>query len=1099
MVTVNTSNPKASVTSTETNSPHGKLTALLNAEQTLLSELTHNTRRIIHKIHKLNKHKTFVQENILKHNHDKIKSFLSNINSESNENHTELAHRVSSPLLSCINNHHSRLIHTQSQNITTLINNTYLRLCNDKKFRDIKHTADIRIMDSIQTMLNCLKHNRNTNQSRANNNEHANGNTENNNHTNTHTEYNHHTCTINQNDNHSNSDTYNHHSNTNTPNNDHSNTNTDDNDNSNHTYNNINTNDDHTDTNNLESPKNCKKPNRKSLKDRKKKTNIPIPHTPDECFNPNCYSCAQSNIVNLSDTPLSKTQIILLNKGLSFIPTANNAKPSEILKDFNLFTSKTKKQFNRLANPPRPERPDDEPALFRKTQSNQTNTNSFNLGPKALEDAFETMRDEIAKLEPHITTKHNLTRKERMTLKDLTTNHNLIINKADKGSTIVVRNKGDYIREGLEHLSDTNTYLELNSDQTNRVTVTIRNTLERMKKSGQISPRMADYCMPPPTPRTALMYFLKKIHKTPMGIRPIVSTVNSATANLAEFLDFYLQPIMKQLPAYIKDTSQFLCEITETTIPKDSWLVTVDVKSLYTNIPNEEGILACYEAWLIQETKDPQHPPAETLRQLLELVLKLNVFEFNGKHYLQKFGTAMGSKLAPAYANTFMGQLEKSILDNSPLKPLYYKRYIDDIFMIWPHSEDELTHFIEHMNQANRSIQFTHEKHQEEIVFLDVVVYKHNKPIEPADTCTLHTKTHVKPTNKQLYVRHDSYHPMGTGKGITVGEAIRYLRTNSDPNNFSKMIMLHKRNLIKRGYSKTSINRHLKKIKFAMRPTLMQKAKEKNNSTIIKKCPVNTKPTFVTRYCPNAKKAFRVVRRHWTSITTDIPILKRFLKNTPRLAYRANTNLAKKLVRAKLKETPVVMPTTNTLTEHPTRTDNETHLIKLAKLKHQIPRFTERGAITQCDDRRCPLHDKLIHSSQVRSRTSRRTYNTHSKANCNTPNVVYMIKCKICNRQYVGQTSQSLKMRVARHLTTIRNRKVPGTLHEHFRAGRSCQGIHNLAVQLLQVITPNRHDDHKTVEEKLKKYETLWMKRLKCEYPQGLNWAEYDPKRRHKK
>ena len=169
---------------------------------------------------------------------------------------------------------------------------------------------------------------------------------------------------------------------------------------------------------------------------------------------------------------------------------------------------------------------------------------------------------------------------------------------------------------------------------------------------------------------------------------------------------------MKQLPAYIKDTSQFLCEITETTIPKDSWLVTVDVKSLYTNIPNEEGILACYEAWLIQETKDPQHPPAETLRQLLELVLKLNVFEFNGKHYLQKFGTAMGSKLAPAYANTFMGQLEKSILDTSPLKPLYYKRYIDDIFMIWPYSENELTHFIEHMNQANKSIQFTHEKHQ---------------------------------------------------------------------------------------------------------------------------------------------------------------------------------------------------------------------------------------------------------------------------------------------------------------------------------------------------------------------------------------------------
>ena len=132
-------------------------------------------------------------------------------------------------------------------------------------------------------------------------------------------------------------------------------------------------------------------------------------------------------------------------------------------------------------------------------------------------------------------------------------------------------------------------------------------------------------------------------------------------------------------------------------------------KSLYTNILNEEGIQACYEAWLIQETKDSQHPPAEVLRHLLEMVLKLNVLEFNDKHYLRRCGTAMGSKLAPAYANTFMCKLEKNILDTSPLKPSYYRRFIDDIFIIWPHSKSELEKFIEHMNRANKSIQSTYE------------------------------------------------------------------------------------------------------------------------------------------------------------------------------------------------------------------------------------------------------------------------------------------------------------------------------------------------------------------------------------------------------
>jgi len=64
-------------------------------------------------------------------------------------------------------------------------------------------------------------------------------------------------------------------------------------------------------------------------------------------------------------------------------------------------------------------------------------------------------------------------------------------------------------------------------------------------------------------------------------------------------------------------------------------LVTVDVKSLYTCILNDQGLKACYRAWLKREMTDPQQPPAETLRHLLELVLKLNVLEFNKKFYFK--------------------------------------------------------------------------------------------------------------------------------------------------------------------------------------------------------------------------------------------------------------------------------------------------------------------------------------------------------------------------------------------------------------------------------------------------------------------------------
>jgi len=136
-----------------------------------------------------------------------------------------------------------------------------------------------------------------------------------------------------------------------------------------------------------------------------------------------------------------------------------------------------------------------------------------------------------------------------------------------------------------------------------------------------------------------------------MTLRPIVSQVGSATGNMATFLDHYLQPIVRSLPAYLKDSAQFIREVTALPLEPNDILVTVDVKSLYTNIPTPEGLEACYGAWLRSEMNDPQQPPAETLRHMLEMVLKLNVLEFNKKYYLQTFGTSMGASLAPSYSS----------------------------------------------------------------------------------------------------------------------------------------------------------------------------------------------------------------------------------------------------------------------------------------------------------------------------------------------------------------------------------------------------------------------------------------------------------------
>ncbi len=81
-----------------------------------------------------------------------------------------------------------------------------------------------------------------------------------------------------------------------------------------------------------------------------------------------------------------------------------------------------------------------------------------------------------------------------------------------------------------------------------------------------------------------------------MGIRPIVSSCESPTENISQFIDYWLQPIMKGNPSYLKGKTELINQLNELTLPKDTLLVTIDVKSFYTCIPHKEGIQACAEA-----------------------------------------------------------------------------------------------------------------------------------------------------------------------------------------------------------------------------------------------------------------------------------------------------------------------------------------------------------------------------------------------------------------------------------------------------------------------------------------------------------------------
>ena len=94
----------------------------------------------------------------------------------------------------------------------------------------------------------------------------------------------------------------------------------------------------------------------------------------------------------------------------------------------------------------------------------------------------------------------------------------------------------------------------------------------------------------PNPPRIPEFYTLTKIHKPTLVGRPIVSGCDGPTERLSSFVDTLLQPISKARASYLKDTTDFINFIENTKVKKRTFLVSMDVTRLYTNIPHEESI-----------------------------------------------------------------------------------------------------------------------------------------------------------------------------------------------------------------------------------------------------------------------------------------------------------------------------------------------------------------------------------------------------------------------------------------------------------------------------------------------------------------------------
>ena len=567
-----------------------------------------------------------------------------------------------------------------------------------------------------------------------------------------------------------------------------------------------------------------------------------------------------------------------------------------------------------------------------------------------------------------------------------------------------------YINECNRQLSDKTFYIKQDKDTTNKVTRKVTNYLRLMKNDNHINEETFTY-LSPKQPTCSSFYILPKIHKdrsNPPG-RPIVSANGHPREHISEYVSNILNPLVSKLPSYIKDTTHFLNKLDSiSTLPNDFLLVTLDISSLYTNIPHTEGIQA---ARLHLDERTSKTPPTETVCDLINIILTNNNFEFNGNFFLQKHGTAMGTRMAPPYANIFMGVLETNALDKATHKPLVWWRFIDDIFMIWTHGQDKLTDFIDTLNNTHPTIKFTTEQSKKSIHFLDVTISINNDN-------TLSTDLYIKPTDTHQYLLSTSAHPKHTKQSIPYSLALRLRRICSEDETFKYRTRQLLEYLTKRGYKPKQTNKQIQKAAKKTRQDCLKTTKPRTNH----------RTPFVVTYHQALPQLSTILKQN-LDILQNSNTCKEAFPDAPILSYRRPKNLRDLLVRAKIK---------NATTSDP------------------------RGSY-KCHSRRNCLTCQHITDGTTTFNFSNtdKNYDIKQRLDCNSTNVIYALQCKRClhngnkNCQYIGQTSRRLKDRFNEHRRDIINKKEDKSgVAEHFCS--PAHTIHDLAITPLLRLNDKR-------------------------------------------
>ena len=508
------------------------------------------------------------------------------------------------------------------------------------------------------------------------------------------------------------------------------------------------------------------------------------------------------------------------------------------------------------------------------------------------------------------------------------------------------------------------------------------------------------------------------------------------TECLSWFCDTQLKDDVKNLDSYLEDTPDTLRMINEINenenLPPNTIPITIDIKSMYTNIPLQEGLDACKETL---EKRSDKSIRTEYIMKLLRLVMEKNIFTFNEETWLQLLGTCMGTRVSPTYACLFMGLLEKKMLDNCPahLKDFLFKwkRFIDDCLIFWTGTWEQFIEFHTYLNGVHPTIKFDEPCYNPEdnsCTFLDLKIFVENNKIR--------TDLHRKDTDKPRALLPSSAHPNHITSNIVYSMCFRLMRICDSEDLFEKRAAeLKKDFLMPIGYKSRLIEAQYDCVRNLPGENYVEKRKLALEKKVRLK--QSDRVIGVFDFNPVLPNIGGVLKKHWRTKVSDNPDLKEPFPEPPMAALRQGPNLRRILCKS-----------------------------KLSKKARNPGRATHRSAAgwKRCSSsgkKQCPICPYTPMSAvAVTSQVTDYTHHITTPITCETENVVYIWSCKKCrynceihtnkrnvlnfrpatnvkNNQkatnYIGRTKRKFKIRMSEHRDYPKNGKVEEPSGEHFR------------------------------------------------------------------